>query len=158
MGLDMYMFAKAKKGKKPTEPNEIDVYWRKANHIHCWFVDNVGGGVDECQEMKVSKRQLQKLLRTVKEVLDSVCLEKGNVKVGYTYEKGEKKYFTEPGWVVANPEVCEELLPTQAGFFFGSTEYDQYYVQDLEETYLKLKDLLENTDFENYDVYYQASW
>ena len=25
-------------------------YWRKANHIHRWFVENVQGGEDECQE------------------------------------------------------------------------------------------------------------
>jgi len=37
-------------------------YWRKANAIHKWFVDNIGGGVDECQPMQVSKEQLAELL------------------------------------------------------------------------------------------------
>jgi len=29
-------------------------YWRKANHIHKWFVDNVQNGVDECLTYQVS--------------------------------------------------------------------------------------------------------
>jgi hypothetical protein len=29
------------------------------------------------------------------------------------------------------PGVAKELLPTQAGFFFGSTDYDEYYYEDL---------------------------
>jgi len=24
-------------------------YWRKANHIHAWFVENVQNGVDDCK-------------------------------------------------------------------------------------------------------------
>jgi len=38
------------------------VYWRKANQIHQWFVDNVQGGRDECQEVHVSREQLTELL------------------------------------------------------------------------------------------------
>ena len=30
-------------------------------------------------------------------------------------------------------EKAEDLLPTQSGFFFGSTEYDQYYYDDVKE-------------------------
>ena len=44
-------------------------YWRKANHIHAWFVDNCGEGIDECQQIKVSKEQLELLLQAVKNVL-----------------------------------------------------------------------------------------
>lgn len=36
-------------------------YWRKANAIHKWFVDNVQDGVDECQESLVTIEQLQEL-------------------------------------------------------------------------------------------------
>ena len=37
-------------------------YWRKANHIHKWFVDNCGDGVDECQDMRVSKEDIESML------------------------------------------------------------------------------------------------
>ena len=38
-------------------------YWRKANHIHNWFVENIGGGVDECQEMSLTRDELTELLK-----------------------------------------------------------------------------------------------
>ena len=36
--------------KKVTEIIESVGYWRKANHIHKWFVDNVQNGEDDCKE------------------------------------------------------------------------------------------------------------
>ena len=30
-------------------------------------------------------------------------------------------------------EKAEDLLPTQSGFFYGSTEYDEYYYEDVKE-------------------------
>jgi hypothetical protein len=40
-------------------------YWRKANAIHAWFVKNVQGGVDQCQEAYVTRAQLMDLLQMV---------------------------------------------------------------------------------------------
>ena len=34
--------------------------------------------------------------------------------------------------VLADHEKAPELLPTQAGFFFGSTDYDEWYFKNLE--------------------------
>lgn len=66
--------------------------------------------------------------------------------------------------VLANHSKAAELLPTTNGFFFGSTEYDEYYFSDIENT----ADILEKTlgfldDREHYKDYdwriiYQASW
>lgn len=36
-------------------------YWRKANQIHKWFVDNVQKGNDDCREYHVSVEQLKAL-------------------------------------------------------------------------------------------------
>jgi hypothetical protein len=33
--------------------------------------------------------------------------------------------------VLKNPELASELLPTQSGFFFGSTDYNEYYFKDV---------------------------
>jgi hypothetical protein len=46
-------------------------YWRKANAIHNWFVENVQKGVDECQESYVDTEQLKNLLAIVNEVLEN---------------------------------------------------------------------------------------
>tara|TARA_R110002126_G_scaffold14054_14_gene59814 strand:+ start:181 stop:630 length:450 start_codon:yes stop_codon:yes gene_type:complete len=36
-------------------------YWRKANAIHNWFVQNTQGGKDECQPSYVARNQLAEL-------------------------------------------------------------------------------------------------
>lgn len=43
-------------------------YWRKANHIHKWFVDNVQDGKDECQSTYVTIEKIKELLELCKEV------------------------------------------------------------------------------------------
>lgn len=105
------------------------MYWRKANAIHKWFVDNVQDGVDECQKSYVSKEDLQNLLETCKVVL-------------------------------ANPDKAETLLPSQSGFFFGGTEYDEWYIKDLERTVEVLEKVVPRmeTDFRGWMFYYQSSW
>ncbi len=47
----------------------VCVYWRKANQIHKWFVDNVQGGEDNCGEYYVSQEKLKELLDLVKRTL-----------------------------------------------------------------------------------------
>lgn len=44
-------------------------YWRKANAIHGWFVDNVQEGNDNCGDYSVSREKLEELLARVNEVL-----------------------------------------------------------------------------------------
>lgn len=99
-------------------------YWRKSNQIHNWFVENCGGGVDECQKMFVNRESLENLL--------DVCNQ-----------------------VIADNSLAEELLPTGAGFFFGSTEYDEYYFNDLKQTVLIIDRCLASK-FDYFE--YQASW
>lgn len=61
--------------------------------------------------------------------------------------------------VIANPEKAEEELPTQTGFFFGSTEYDEYYIRDLEQTVEMLEPIIKFLEEnKNYEVSYRASW
>ena len=44
-------------------------YWRKANQIHAWFVDNVQAGEDDCGDYYVSHEKLKELLDLVNEAL-----------------------------------------------------------------------------------------
>lgn len=188
MGLDMYLTRKRSLGKAKVKINileneyewyknigkEIEIknvsyieeevgYWRKANAIHKWFVDKVQNGVDDCREYWVSTENLKELLDLCKEIKEKVVMKKGKVS------NGQK--MTEDGWVdiledgeyISNPEICEELLPTESGFFFGSTAYDEYYMQDIDYTIKLLEDILKEEETlkkENvwYDYYYQSSW
>lgn len=60
--------------------------------------------------------------------------------------------------IIADPKLAKEQLPTTSGFFFGSTEYDEYYLQDIEYTATRLKRILAEEAFAKADFYYQASW
>lgn len=59
--------------------------------------------------------------------------------------------------VLENPERAGELLPPQAGFFFGSKEMDDWYWEDLKQTQSKLQELF-TRDWKSWDFYYRASW
>ncbi len=182
MGLDMYLSKKTyvknwdfqqksekhsvtvKKGGKvrtDIKPERVSyitesvAYWRKSNHIHQWFVENCQDGEDNCQESYVSREKLQGLVDICKQVKES--LEKSGkktvkVKVGW---QGKKDLF-EDVEVYSDTELAEELLPTQPGFFFGGTEYDQWYVQGLDETINQIEPLLQEEG--DGEFYYQASW
>lgn len=145
MGLDMYLMKKTYIGAKYEHRKitgkveifqnnkllEIDFnkiseiiesvgYWRKANQIHNWFVQNVQDGVDDCNEYHVDFEQLQDLKELCQKVLET---------------------------------KQTDLLEPQSGFFFGSTEIDEYYYQDLKDTI----EIIDNLD-KNGEYYYQASW
>jgi hypothetical protein len=58
--------------------------------------------------------------------------------------------------VLADHSKADELLPSQEGFFFGSTEYGEWYFQDLEDTVSILENCLTMSD--DWSFYYQSSW
>lgn len=60
--------------------------------------------------------------------------------------------------IKANPKKAPELLPTQSGFFFGGTEYDEYYMQDIEYTIDTIKKLLADPKFKDCYFEYHSSW
>lgn len=103
-------------------------YWRKANHIHQWFVENVQDGEDDCKYYHVTREQLTELAELCERV----------------YKSGD-------------PDLAEELLPTASGFFFGDTQYDEYYFEETARTAKHLGMLLANTP-EDVDFYYTSSW
>lgn len=45
-------------------------YWRKINHIHNWFVENVQSGNDDCETYEVTKDHLVSFLTDIKAVLN----------------------------------------------------------------------------------------
>lgn len=95
-------------------------YWRKANAIHKWFVDNVQDGVDDCETYDVSFKKLVELRE--------LCVKSLEEKTG-------------------------DYLPPQEGFFFGGTDIDEDYFNDLRNTI----EILNSLDPEG-DYQYQSSW
>lgn len=133
-------------------------YWRKANQIHCWFVENVQDGIDDCGTYEVTEKQLVELLNTCKEVKAHSKLVDGKVQNGMRATKNGWEPIMEDGQYIEDPTVAQELLPTTSGFFFGSEGYDQWYMADIDYTIETLTKVLEETDFETEMVTYSASW
>ena len=136
MGLDQYLYS-VKYLSKYRENEDLgktqivkteEIYWRKSNQIHNWFVNNVQNGTDDCGFYEVSEDQLIDLKNTCQKVLD-------------------------------NPKLAEKLLPTQSGFFFGSTEYDEYYWHDIKYTIQEIDKLLKLDEQESFSWFeYHSSW
>jgi len=153
MGLDMYLYKKTflwtgeyireekrdevivTQGGKPHPTIKLDKikeiveevgYWRKANHIHRWFVENIQNGQDDCRSYEVNYEQLRDLLNVCEDVLD-------------------------------DHTKAEQLLPTTSGFFFGGTEYNEYYFEQVQNTYDILMSIVSAPDADT-DYTYQSSW
>lgn len=138
-------------------------HWRKANEIHKWFIDNCGSGEDDGNDVYVDRENLEKLLKICKRVKKSIKLvEQGTCTEGYFDEKGGYATREVPYHVIEDPTLCKKLLPTQAGFFFGSTKYDKWYVDDIDLTIKQLEKILseEEKDIPGayVDYIYYASW
>lgn len=123
----------------PSAYVEVGVaYWRKANAIHNWFVQELADGEDNCQPIYVNREDLT----TLRDLLSDVLRVKDRQE--------------------ANPDEAlptpEDLLPTESGFFFGSTEYDEWYWMQVEYTRDRLTTILANPKFEDFDFEYRASW
>ncbi len=116
--------------KRISQITEEVGYWRKANHIHKWFVENVQGGEDDCQDYHVGAEQLMGLLKECKKIQ-------------------------------ANKDKAEDLLPTTSGFFFGGTDYDEYYFRDIDYTIEMIESLMKEKNKKGFlpgIVYYTSSW
>lgn len=123
-------------------------YWRKANQIHRWFVENIQDGIDECQYTVVDKDELQILYDICKNIVALVENQYSN-SIENIIENDINLYNIQ--------YELEDLLPTQAGFFFGSTNYDSWYLRDIVDTIKILGPIINEDDKETYYVYI-SSW
>lgn len=60
--------------------------------------------------------------------------------------------------VLENYNRANELLPTQCGFFFGSTDYDEFYFSDVKDVLDKFTEILDTTDWDNDELVMYAWW
>ena len=191
MGLDMYLTKKIyiganykhsnvkgevnlTKGDK-NEPIKINInrisyikesvgYWRKANQIHKWFVENIQDGKDDCGDYNVSEEKLSELLAICKKIKNECKLKKGKIRNGQTAspETGGKLVDNiEDGKIMTNSHIAANLLPSASGFFFGGTAYDEYYMNDIDNTIEIIETLFKEKGDAKYidgDIYYHSYW
>jgi hypothetical protein len=61
--------------------------------------------------------------------------------------------------VISQPAMAANVLPTQPGFFFGSYDYDEWYMEDMKNTVDQLDKILEAVPEGGWtDFIYRASW
>jgi len=74
----------------------------------------------------------------------------------YCVSKGQLEDLLEICKKILNDNsLAEELLPTASGFFFGGTEYDEWYFDGIQNTIEILEGVLSDTTA---DYYYSSSW
>ena len=61
-------------------------------------------------------------------------------------------------YVLSNHDEAENIIPTSSGFFFGSTDYDEWYFNTLENTIQQCEKVISETDWDNETVVYTESW
>ena len=164
MGLDMYLGVRTEQGIA-----EVG-YWRKANAVHGWFVRECANGVDECQEIPVSKIKLlelqaQCLIALMKKQEHEVPTGESPKTSSLVPDEGQdigafiaEQMKMETTLAVMEREfedTSDPLRPT-AGFFFGGTAKDEYYYADLAETAQIIAKAV--TDYPDGEFIYQASW
>lgn len=113
-------------------------------------------GNDNCSgNYYVPAEKLKELVETcikVKTSLENSAKLTKKIKVGW---ETNKEVFNDIV-VYEDTETAIELLPPQEGFFFGSTEIDTYYMEDLIYTIETLNQELKNN--KSGEFYYNASW
>jgi hypothetical protein len=123
-------------------------YWRKANAIHHWLTkDN-----EDDTKTEVSYEQLLELKEDCEKVIKSLESQEIIEKEIDDYWNENKK-ITINTW--PNTELALKLLPPHKGFFFGSYNIDEWYLQDLKDT-VEIIDNIKND--ENSWFVYTASY
>lgn len=172
MGLDMFLNRKRDlnweeiqglQDKFPETKNPIYgikeeiAYWRKANQIHNFFMKKDVNGEDRQADVDIN--DIKELLKICKRLKRELRLTKGKIHTGTRFTKDGKKEIYEEGEIIANPKLAEELLPTRAGFFFGDTDYDSYYYEQICEAIPILQKIVdEHNKYNNVSYEYIASW
>jgi len=162
-------------------PRQV-AYWCKVNWLHAHIVNTYASGVDECQEIPLTKEDVQDICDKIEEafncILESHLVEMEKVDgsddrhPSYRIKDGGRvfKMVKDNGSYAFNDELdgvffidkehaeqLAEILPTQSGFFFGDTEYDKWYAYDIHEALDKLHCVLSGWD-DDMVYWYQASW
>ena len=153
MGLDMYLskrhFVKNYDYMEPEEKTEIVVL--KGNK----HVSNIN--ISKMSAIEEDVAYWRKFNALHKWFVENVQDGEDNCKDYWVDREKLQELLSLLKLVIADKERADELLPTTEGFFFGGTEYDQYYFDNVNETIQVLEKELALNDTKC-DYYYSSSW
>lgn len=127
MGLDMFLYGVEYHSEYDEEEDNDksyyimteEIYWRKANQIHRWFVENIQHNIDNCAMYYVSKRSLYELKELCEKVLENKELANELLPTGRGFFFGSAEYdewyFKDLEYTV---EKLDELLKNENYDFY----------------------------------------
>jgi hypothetical protein len=156
MGLDID-FCKVKQKRKELS------YFRKVNFLVKFFNDKIiewgSGPIVDGLDIPITKEWCEELLEKCNKVVDKY----NELKASYTLNtNGDNTNLFESK--EANDlfaKFASETLPTMAGFFYGSTDYDEWYLDDVKDVIEHLKNNI-ISEFDKLDddeyIVFNADW
>lgn len=117
-------------------------YFRKVNLLLPFF------GYDEnCSDLTITKDQVEDLIGTCSNVLDYFS----NLHKSYPVEED---IYDDEEWI----DCCQETLPNQEGFFFGRYEYDEWYIDKVQQVKKLFEEVIESVDWDRQDLVMHCWW
>ena len=126
MGLDID-FVKVRQRRKELS------YFRKVNFLVKFFNDKMieycGGTILDGLDVPIDREWCEELLEKCNKVVDKY----NKLKASYTLSTDENNTNLFESQVADDlfAKFASETLPTMAGFFYGSTDYDKWYLNDV---------------------------
>lgn len=153
MGLDI-RFEKAKRHRvEETEErlNEIEKELHNANNLSVKEFNSLQNEYDELNPWKEVAyfRKVNFLLPFFEYCEDCSRLEIDDYKIDELLVKCKQ--------VLEDHSLAETLLPTQCGFYFGNTEYNDWYFDEVKEVYDKFSEIAEDFNSDE-DMLIMVCW
>ena len=133
MGLDMNLYASREDLTRLPSYDAIEaavdgeIYWRKANSIHGWFVRVIQKGEDDCGMYELTYSDLSDLRETCNDVLENMTLAKsllpptGGFFFGNTEVDDEYVYDLEYTVSELNDMIRDYANDPDIRFFYSSS-------------------------------------
>jgi hypothetical protein len=166
MGLDMYLYASNYTSGSIFGRDEDGAFTKTVNPEFTALLNSAGLTMDDIYEELPSVEMKFKVgyWRKANQIHNWFVLnvQDGEDECKYHYVSREQLEELRGVCreVLADHDKAGELLPSGEGFFFGNTEYNEWYFEQVEETVKMLNKILANPKFEfgEYEFGYQSSW
>ena len=155
MGLDMYLSAKKYHSPAEWRPNETKEEFAKLKQA-----SGVGAVIDKVEHphiyLEVSIGYWRKQNAIHQWFVDNCQDGVDDCRTSYVGREHLESLLRTCQEVKAKPKKADELLPTSSGFFFGGTEYDEWYFEGINDTIEIINEALAMP--EEWEFEYHSSW
>lgn len=76
----------------------------------------------------------------------------------YPIDNVLQSFINDTSLVLNDTYKPTDIMPTKSGFFFGGTDYDEWYYKDLKRTQRQFNKLLSKSRKGKWKYYYHSSW